>query len=223
MGRARNQGKTVSLEHIRGSRLENSPAQDTAARIVAEATRLFAEKGYDGVSIKDISETAGVNIAAVNYHFNSKENLFHHIVEQFLSEMFDSARKTLFPPESPEDLKVRLEIFVRQTVEAIIRQPDVMTIIQREGSRSNEIFRKTISRSRVALIEFLGHASTIGLLADDIDPDFAAGFLIAQIAQGTRRDRAKKEMFGQSAASERYRDQWIHRTLRLFLGGVMAK
>ena len=133
-------------------------ASDTASRIVSVAASLFAAKGYEGVSIKDISETAGVNIAAVNYHFDSKENLFLQIIEQFLSELFVSARKTLVSPQNPEDLKVRLEIFVRQTIEAIIRQPDVILIIQREMARSNAIFQKTILKHREALIEFLQEA-----------------------------------------------------------------
>jgi len=200
---------------------DSSAAHDTAGRIIAEATRLFAEKGYERASIKEISERANANIAAVNYHFESKENLFRHIIEQFLSDLFVASRKTLLPPQGVEDLKIRLEIFLRQTIEAIISQPDVMTIIQRENERSSEVFKKTILRHRAALNEFLEHAGKIGLLAPDIDPEFAAAFLMAQIAQGTKRDKAKKEFFGHSPASEKYRDQWIHQTLRLFFGGVM--
>ena len=193
----------------------------TANRIISAAASLFSAKGFDGVSIKEISDTAEVNIAAVNYHFDSKENLFRHIIEQFLSELFVSSRKTLLPPRSREELKVRLEIFVRQTIEAIISQPDVMTIIQREQERSAEVFKKTMMQHRAALNEFLEHAEKNGFLASDIDPDFAAEFLLAQIRQGTTRNKAKKEFFGQSPASEKYREQWIQQTLRVFFGGVM--
>lgn len=198
-------------------------SSDTASRIVSTAAGLFAAKGYEGVSIKDISETAGVNIAAVNYHFDSKEKLFLQIIEQFLSELFVSARKTLVAPQNSGDLKVRLEIFVRQTLEAIIRQPDVISIIQREMARSNEIFQKTILKHREALIEFLQQAQTSGILATDVDPFFAAEFLMGQIAQGSRRDSVRKDLFGHSPAAEKYRDHWIRQTLRLFLGGIMAK
>lgn len=198
-------------------------SSDTANRIVSVAASLFAVKGYDGVSIKEISETAEVNIAAVNYHFDSKENLFLQIIEQFLSELFVSARKTLVSPQSPEDLKVRLEIFLRQTIEAIIRQPDVILIIQREMKKSCAVFQKTILKHRDALIEFMEQAKKNGLLAPDVDPFFAAVFLMGQIAQGTGRDSVKKELFGHSPAAERFRDRWIQQTLRMFLGGVMEK
>jgi len=209
----------------RKSRLhqEISFSQNTAGRIVIEATRLFAEKGYDGISIKEISEAAGVNIAAINYHFESKANLFRHIIEQFLSELFVSSRKTLLPPQSPDDLKIRLEVFVRQTIEAILRQPHIITIIQREMERSNAVFQKTILKHREALIEFLDQAKKNMLLAADVDPFFAAEFLMGQIAHGRRKDSAGKELFGHSPSAEKLRDQWIQQTLRLYLGGVLAK
>ena len=196
---------------------------DTAGRIVSEAARLFAEKGYDGVSIKEISRAAGANIAAVNYHFGSKANLFRLIIEQFLSELFVSSRKALLPPQSQEGLRVRLEVFVRQTIEAIIRQPHVISIIHREMERSNEIFKKTILKHREALVDFLDQAQRTGLLAPDVDPSFAAEFLMGQIAQGSRRGSAGKDLFGRSPSAEKLRERWIRQTLRLFLGGVAAK
>ncbi len=42
---------------------------------------LFAGKGYEGTSIRDIAEKASVNLAMVNYYFGSKEKLFEKIVE----------------------------------------------------------------------------------------------------------------------------------------------
>ncbi len=42
---------------------------------------LFAEKGYEGTSIRDIAEKANVNVAMVNYYFGSKEKLFEEIVK----------------------------------------------------------------------------------------------------------------------------------------------
>jgi AcrR family transcriptional regulator len=47
----------------------------TAARIFLAAERLFAERGFDGVSVRDIVAEAEVNLAAVSYHFGSKSEL----------------------------------------------------------------------------------------------------------------------------------------------------
>jgi AcrR family transcriptional regulator len=53
--------------------VENAP--DTRERIFLAAERLFAQRGFDGVSVRDIVEAAQVNLAAVSYHFGSKSEL----------------------------------------------------------------------------------------------------------------------------------------------------
>ena len=49
---------------------------DTQARLLDSACEVFAERGYRDATIAEICENAGANIAAVNYHFGSKENLY---------------------------------------------------------------------------------------------------------------------------------------------------
>jgi len=58
------------------------PATDTKSRLLAVAERLFAEQGFDGVSVRQLTAAAGVNLAAVNYHFGSKEGLLAAIFER---------------------------------------------------------------------------------------------------------------------------------------------
>jgi AcrR family transcriptional regulator len=48
---------------------------DTKTRILDAAEKLFGEKGFDATSLRDITAEADVNLAAVNYHFQSKESL----------------------------------------------------------------------------------------------------------------------------------------------------
>ena len=56
-------------------------AIDTKARILDAAERLFADNGYSATSLRDITNEAGVNLAAVNYHFGSKEALLSAVLE----------------------------------------------------------------------------------------------------------------------------------------------
>lgn len=49
---------------------------DTKERILIAATALFAEKGFEGTSMRDISQNAQVNLASINYHFENKANLY---------------------------------------------------------------------------------------------------------------------------------------------------
>jgi TetR/AcrR family transcriptional regulator, regulator of cefoperazone and chloramphenicol sensitivity len=54
----------------------------TRERILAEAESLFAEKGYEAVSIREITGAAGCNLAAVNYHFGTKQNLYLEVFRE---------------------------------------------------------------------------------------------------------------------------------------------
>jgi len=55
--------------------------KDKRTHIIETAMDLFARKGYEGTSIREIAERASVNLAMVNYYFGSKEKLFENIVE----------------------------------------------------------------------------------------------------------------------------------------------
>lgn len=55
---------------------------DKKLHIINHALELFAEKGFEGTSIRDLAARAGVNVAMVNYYFGSKEKLFESLVEE---------------------------------------------------------------------------------------------------------------------------------------------
>jgi len=63
-------------------RKPRSDGLEARARILDSAEALFAERGFHGTSIRDITEHAGVRLAAVNYHFVSKEILFRDVLQR---------------------------------------------------------------------------------------------------------------------------------------------
>lgn len=60
---------------------DTSPEQ-TRERILDQAERLFAELGFSAVSVRRITQAAHTNVAAVNYHFGGKENLYLEVFRQ---------------------------------------------------------------------------------------------------------------------------------------------
>jgi len=61
---------------VQTAHCDTSPeARETHERILDAAQKLFAEKGLDATSVRDITTAAECNVAAVNYHFGGKENL----------------------------------------------------------------------------------------------------------------------------------------------------
>src|ERR1700682_6408320 len=58
----------------------NEAVGSTKDRLLDTAERLFAKSGIDAVSLRDITAEAGVNLAAVNYHFQSKDSLMEAVI-----------------------------------------------------------------------------------------------------------------------------------------------
>ncbi|SDS48627.1 TetR/AcrR family transcriptional regulator [Pseudomonas oryzae] len=58
---------------------------ETVERILDAAEQLFAERGFTETSLRSITGKAGVNLAAVNYHFGSKKALIHEVFARFLT------------------------------------------------------------------------------------------------------------------------------------------
>ena len=73
-------GTVVALREARGRAA-------TKARILDAAEALFMEHGFEATTLRAITATAGVNLAAVNYHFGSKEELFQAVLTRRLDPM----------------------------------------------------------------------------------------------------------------------------------------
>ncbi len=69
---------------------------NTKQRIQDASERLFARKGYSA-SIRDISDMAGVNIAAINYYFDTKEKLIQAVLERRLAALNEACVEKLEP------------------------------------------------------------------------------------------------------------------------------
>jgi len=68
---------------------------DTVERILDAAEALFAERGFAETSLRTITSTAGVNLAAVNYHFGSKKELIQAVFARFLTPLCRELDDTL--------------------------------------------------------------------------------------------------------------------------------
>lgn len=95
---------------------EQSPIS-TKKRILDAAERLFAESGYDGVSLRQITREAGVELALANYHFGPKSELFLAVVQRRANEL-NRERMALFAAlPSPPSLEGLIDAFARPFLE----------------------------------------------------------------------------------------------------------
>src|SRR5206468_11715977 len=73
-------GRVIAITEGRVTRV-------TKARILDAAEALFMEHGFEATSLRAITAAASVNLAAVNYHFGSKEELFQAVLTRRLDPM----------------------------------------------------------------------------------------------------------------------------------------
>jgi len=71
---------------LRASDSRRADSAATRGKLLDAATRLFAGRGYQSVSIREIALAAGVNSALVNYHFGSKQALFEEIIRIYTAD-----------------------------------------------------------------------------------------------------------------------------------------
>lgn len=95
--------------------------KDTKKAILATAERMFAEHGFDGVSVRDVTRAAGTNLGAVTYHFGSKKELFGAVMAvkfEHFHVMMDEIRMASLSPE----LKLR-RLMTDFAMEVLHRDP----------------------------------------------------------------------------------------------------
>ena len=114
-----------------------SPA-GTKERILEATERLVAEHGFESVSLREITGAAEVNVAAVNYHFGSKEKLFEAIQCGYIAPVNEERLRML--SEVTRDGRVAS---VREILEAFMRP--FLTVVKR-SEMSERLFFKLMGR-----------------------------------------------------------------------------
>src|ERR1035437_8579145 len=106
---------------------------DTKEKILDTAERLIGEQGYAATSLRQIIADAGVNLAAVHYHFGSKEDLLDAVVVRKATPV-NEARLDRVEAEAgsgPLELEKVLESFFVPAAEVASRSPEFMRLIGR--------------------------------------------------------------------------------------------
>ena len=77
--------------------------QSTRDKILKISHKLFSEKGFTGVSVREIAKLSQCNIAAINYHFQNKENLYVETVKESIART-ESDIKTIYDSLGDRDI-----------------------------------------------------------------------------------------------------------------------
>lgn len=110
-----------SIQQGAGKNDESSPAE-TRKRVIEAAEKLFALRGIEAVSVRDITQAAGVNLAAINYHFGTKNALAAEVFKQTIDPLNAQRLQLLDNVETKSGrkapaLEAVLEAMIRPCVE----------------------------------------------------------------------------------------------------------
>jgi TetR/AcrR family transcriptional regulator, regulator of cefoperazone and chloramphenicol sensitivity len=94
--------------------------EDPRHRLLDVAGQKFAEKGFDATNVREITEAAGMNVASVNYHFGSKEELYVEAVRHAARTCMQTTPMPTWPEGVPAE--ERLRDFIRAFLTRLLRE-----------------------------------------------------------------------------------------------------
>jgi TetR/AcrR family transcriptional regulator len=148
--------------------------------ILAAATKLFAEQGFDGVSMRDVARTAGVSKANIYHHFSSKEALYLAILQASASETAVLVENLA---SGSGDFDDRLKVFSNAYQQHLFDQHLSSRLLLREALSGDEKKGKAIADKVVGdvfrrMISILSTGQETGVIRADLDPVLCAFLLM---------------------------------------------
>jgi len=145
--------------------------QETRDRIFAVAARLFGDRGFRKVTVREICRDAGANVAAVNYHFGDKLGLYREVLQTAIDAMRATAEEGRRAGEGqpPEE---RLRRYLGVYLHRVLLDPRHTTthkLVSRELADPTPAFDDLIEQGMRPRIEFLSSlvAELIGCSISD--------------------------------------------------------
>lgn len=147
-------------------------ATDTHQRILDAATKLFTERGFARVTVRDITREAQANLAAVSYHFGDKLGLYEQVLEMGLRFAQKMNAETILSREghTPEEC---LRHYVCEYLPRIVRSDNrgwIYQLLKHEMSNPTTVAQSYVRAAIMPRIEFL--SGVVGdLLGDAATPE----------------------------------------------------
>ena len=86
--------------------MEKPKDENSKSRILEAATTLFAQKGFDGTSIREICKKANVNLCMISYYWGGKQELYNGIIENLLEKQIEYSKGFLDLNKNPKDMSI---------------------------------------------------------------------------------------------------------------------
>lgn len=219
--------KSKSREPARAQARANEAPEKTREALLNAARCLFARRGIDGTTVRDLADEAGVNISLISYHFDGKEGLYRACLEQMGRERLAVAERILQTPKSLEEFRVRLQMFIEEVLGFQASDPEICQIVQREceigNAHSEDIFRNTFLKNFETLVQFLQAGQKAGVIRKDLDAMTAGALFFTCVMNLTRTDVVSEKFFKLTIKEPSYRKKVAEHVFSIFTDGLLAR
>lgn len=154
----------------------NPVPRDTEAKlqhILRTASLMFAQQGFQGASMRDISRATGVSLAGLYYYFENKQHLLYLIQSTTFTFVVESLRSRLQGAHEPTE---RLRLLVLNHIEYFLSHPNEMKVLSHEEEALGEPYSdkvQAIKRRYYALAREIFDSLAAEGLAPGVQPRIA--------------------------------------------------
>jgi len=117
-------------------------AQAKLEHILRHSAQIFANQGFEGTSVREISRATGVSLSGLYYYFESKQELLYLIQNNTFHVVIERLRIRLQGVADPQS---RLRVFIQNHVEYFLSHPNEMKVLSHEEEALNEPYRTEVA------------------------------------------------------------------------------
>ncbi len=159
--------------------------QDTRELLLKAASKLFAEKGFEAVTTRNLAEAADVNIAMIAYYFGSKDGLFKAMIEERFPKTVTKLRSIQKQEGTAWD---KISAIIDLYVERIAGDGSFHKVVFREltlehRTEHRELILSGIEQNWKIIISYIEEGQESGLFKSDIDPEFTIASMFGTMFQ----------------------------------------
>jgi TetR/AcrR family transcriptional regulator, cholesterol catabolism regulator len=110
--------------------------------ILHHSANIFADRGFEGASIRDLSRATGISLSGLYYYFHSKQKLLYLIQLKAFTDILQALEKRLVDVQDPEN---RLRTFIHNHLQYFLSHPAEMKVLAHEEEALEEPYRKEIA------------------------------------------------------------------------------
>ena len=195
---------------------------DARSKLLKTASQLFAQKGFNAVSIRELAQTAKVNSALISYYFKSKEGLYQEVLEEqfiLIAQLLKEVEN--LPTASPSE---RITKYAKNIAMIHQQRPNLTRFIISElinpTSAYEGVIKKYISRLFYFLRTTLEEGISKGEFKTSLNPEFAT----VSLAGIMNFFFISKPIFQDfTVLSKEAEEEYTSQALDTFLNGILRR